>query len=333
MREETYNRPRNTNTHPPSQIAWSPYASLWVWLKPRGLDWLLQYAIPDSMIKWQAFVAQNLAERTAAQEQVRQGLRPERRDFFHYLFDTKDPLTGAPGYDLNELFGECEILTIAGSDTTAITMAAATFYLAHNPRIQEKLAREIATTFASSAEIAGGPKLQHTCKYLRAFIYETLRMAPPVPADLPRQVRAGGTTVENHLFPPGTLLSTSLYCLNYNSEIYPSPFVFKPERWLSESEDPEGSSESEVALAESGHCAFSTGSRGCVGKNMAWLEMQIVIAKLVYALEIRPDASGDCTGAGSPAFVEGRREKGQFQLYDAFVAMRDGPLVQFRERV
>jgi cytochrome P450 len=264
---------------------------------------------------------------------VQKGLRPERRDFFHYLFDTKDPLTGAPGYDLNELFGECEILTIAGSDTTAITMAAATFYLAHNPRIQEKLAREIATTFASSAEIAGGPKLQHTCKYLRAFIYETLRMAPPVPADLPRQVRAGGTTVENHLFPPGTLLSTSLYCLNYNSEIYPSPFVFKPERWLSKSEDPEGSSESEVALAESGHCAFSTGSRGCVGKNMAWLEMQIVIAKLVYALEIRPDASGDCTGAGSPAFVEGRREKGQFQLYDAFVAMRDGPLVQFRERV
>jgi cytochrome P450 len=331
----THTKNTTTNTHLfSSQVAWSPYANLWVWLKPRGLDWLLQYAIPDSMVQWQKFVANNLAERTAAQEQVQKGLRPERRDFFHYLFDTKDPLTGAPGYDLNELFGECEILTIAGSDTTAITMAAMMFYLAHNPRIQDKLAKEIAATFDGSSEIKGGAKL-HSCKYLRAFIFETLRMAPPVPADLAREVRAGGTTVEGNFFPPGTQLSTSLYCLNYNSDIYRDPFVFRPERWLTKSEDPEGSEEAEVALAESGHCAFSTGSRGCVGKNMAWLEMQIVLAKLIFALEIRPDANarGACTGAGGPGLAQGRREAGQFQLYDAFVAMRDGPMVQFRERV
>jgi len=313
------------------QVAWSPYANFWVWLKPRGLDWLLTHAIPESMIKWQQFVANNLADRTKAQEDVQKGLRPERRDFFHYLFDTKDPETGKPGYDLNELFGECEILTIAGSDTTAITMAAMTFYLSRNPRIQAKLANEILTTFHSSSEIAGGPKL-HACKYMRAFIYETLRMAPPVPADLPREVRAGGSTVEGQFFPPRTLLSTSLYCLGYNSEIYPDPFVFRPERWLTTADDPEGSSEDEVARAESGHCAFSTGSRGCVGKNMAWLEMQIVLAKLVHALEIRPDPAGNCTGAGGPGLRLGRREPGQFQLYDAFVAMRDGPMVQFRER-
>lgn len=285
------------------------------------------------MIKWQKFVAQNLAERTKAQEEVQKGLRPERRDFFHYLFDTKDPETGKPGYDLHELFGECEILTIAGSDTTAITMAAMAFYLSRDARVQTKIAREIRSAFQSSSEIASGPKL-HACKYLRAFIHETLRMAPPVPADLPRQVRAGGSTVEGHFFPPGTLLSTSPYCLGYNDEIYPEPFVFKPERWLTKTEDPEeGSSEADVARAESGFCAFSTGSRGCVGKNMAWLEMQIVLAKLVYSLEIRADPSGDLTGAGAPGLVEGRRAVGQFQLWDAFVAMRDGPLVQFRERV
>ena len=34
------------------------------------------------MIQWQKFVAQNLAERTKAQEEVQKGLRPERRDFF-----------------------------------------------------------------------------------------------------------------------------------------------------------------------------------------------------------------------------------------------------------
>lgn len=282
------------------------------------------------MIQWQKFVAKNLEDRTKVEQDVQAGLRPERKDFFHYLFGTKDPETGKLGYDLDELYGECELLTIAGSDTTAIVTAAMTFYLAHNPQIQEKLANEILSTFPSAADIKGGLQL-HNCKYMRAFIYETLRMAPPVPADLARTVRAGGTTVEGQFFPPGTLLSTSPYCLSYNSSIYPEPFTFRPERWLTVEDDAEGSSAEEVALAESGHCAFSTGSRGCVGKNMAWLEMEIVLAKMVHALEIRPDPK-DNTGAGGPALAIGRREIGQYQLYDAFVAMRNGPVVQFKER-
>lgn len=290
----------------------------------------MQYAVPEKMMQWQIFVAKNLENRTKVQEDVQKGLRPERKDFFHYLFGTVDPETGKPGYSLDELFNECELLTIAGSDTTAIVTAAMSFYLARHPRIQDKLAKEILSTFPSASDISGGAKL-HNCKYMRAFIYETLRMAPPVPADLAREVRAGGTTVDGQFFPPGTLLSTSPYCLSYNSDIYPEPFKFRPERWLSREDDPEGSSAEEVALAESGHCAFSTGSRGCVGKNMAWLEMQIVLAKMIHALEIRSDPV-DQTGAGGPALREGRKEAGQYQLYDAFVAMRHGPMVQFKER-
>ena len=78
-------------------------------------------------MQWQKFVAANLENRTRVQEDVQKGLRPERKDFFHYLFGTKDPETGELGYDLNELFNECEVLTIAGSDTTAIVTAAMSF--------------------------------------------------------------------------------------------------------------------------------------------------------------------------------------------------------------
>lgn len=291
---------------------------------------MLQYTVPESLKKWQSFVAKNLDDRTKAQEEVQKGMRPERRDFFHYLFGAKDPETGGPGYDLHELYGECELLTIAGSDTTAIVTAAMAFYLARNPRIQEKLANEVLSAYESASEIKGGLKL-HNCKYMRAFILEVLRMAPPVPAELAREVRPGGTTVDGQFFPPGTLLSTCLYCLNYNSDIYPEPFIFRPERWLTKEDDPEGSSADEVALAESGHCAFSTGTRGCIGKNLAWLEMQIVLAKMIHGFEIRPDPV-DTTGAGSPSLGEGRENVEQYQLYDAFVAMRKGPMVQFKER-
>lgn len=282
------------------------------------------------MKQWQAFVATNLENRTKVQEQVKRGEREPRKDFFHYLFDATDPATGELGYDKHELYGECEVLTIAGSDTTAIVTAAMTFYLSHNPKIQEKLAKEIRSTYSSSADIQAGMQL-HNCVYLRAVINEVLRMAPPVPADLAREVRPGGTTIEGQFFPPGVQLSTCLYCLSYNKDVYRDPFVFRPERWLTTAQDPEGSSADEVALAESGVCAFSTGTRGCVGKNMAWMEMQIVLAKMIYALEMRPDVKND-KGAGRPELGEGRNVRGQYQLYDAFVAMRDGPMVQFKER-
>lgn len=285
------------------------------------------------MKNWQAFVASNLDERTRKEFAMKDSGRSAevRKDFFHYLFDARDPETGQPGYKLAELWGECELLTIAGSDTTAIVMAATTFYLARNAGAQAKLAREILAAFSSLDEIVAGPKL-HACNFLRAFIQETLRMAPPVPAELAREVLPGGTTVHGAFLPADVKVSTCLYCLSYNAAVFAQPFTFRPERFLLSTEDPMGDSAAEVARAESGLCAFSTGSRGCVGRNMAWMEMQILLAKLVFSFELRQDPE-EQLGGGSPMFRPGRRDTEQYQIYDAFVAMRDGPMIQFRERV
>jgi hypothetical protein len=59
--------------------------------------------------------------------------------------------------------------------------------------------------------------------------------------------------------------------------------------------------------------------------------MQIVLAKMVFSFEVRQDPSNSL-GGGSAALGSGRENPNQFQIYDAFVAMRDGPMVQFRER-
>ena len=316
------------------QIAFSPYAEWWVWLKPRGLDWLLTLTIPSDMKKWIAFVSNNLDERTKVEQDLKKSGASEasaRKDFFHYLFDAKDPETGKLGYDLGELYGECELLTIAGSDTTAITFAATTFYLARNPKMQDKLAREIRSTFPSYDEIVAGPKL-HSCKYLKAFINETLRTTPPVPADLAREVLPGGTTVEGHFFPKDVQVSTSLYCLSHNKDVYDKPFTFRPERWLDNTEDPDGDPSEKVALSEAGFCAFSMGTRGCVGKNMAWMEMLLVVAKLIYRFELKQDASNNL-GGGKVDGPVGHQDPNRYQFHDAFISLRDGPMVQFKKRV
>lgn len=280
-------------------------------------------------MNWGAFVQKCLSDRTKVEEeQISSGKSGSRQDFFHFLYHAVDPETGERGFPLEELYGECESLIIAGSDTTAIVISALFFYLARRPRVQTKLAREIRSTFSSSSEIQAGSAL-HSCKYLRAVIQEALRMTPPVSAEPCREVLEGGTTVDGEFFPAGLNVSTGLYCLSYNKDIFPEPFEFRPERWMAgeDSDVPDDS----VALAESGFCAFSHGSRGCPGKNLAWLEMSIVMAKVIYNFEMRQDTS-NLVGGGSVDGKAGRRNVEQYQTYDAFVSLRDGPMVQFKRR-
>lgn len=280
-------------------------------------------------MNWGAFVQKCLSDRTKVEEeQISSGKSGSRQDFFHFLYHAVDPETGERGFPLEELYGECESLIIAGSDTTAIVISALFSYLARRPRVQTKLAREIRSTFSSSSEIQAGAAL-HSCKFLRAVIQEALRMTPPVSAEPCREVLEGGTTIDGEFFPAGLNVSTGLYCLSYNKDIFPEPFEFQPERWMAD-EDSDVSDDS-VALAESGFCAFSHGSRGCPGKNLAWLEMSIVMAKVIYNFEMRQDTS-NLVGGGSVDGKAGRRNVEQYQTYDAFVSLRDGPMVQFKRR-
>ncbi|KAF2167556.1 hypothetical protein M409DRAFT_22361 [Zasmidium cellare ATCC 36951] len=308
-------------------IAFSPLAEWWVWAKPRGLDKILGYVSPPAVTNWEKFVASCLEKRTKVEHENRALIKPEsevRKDFFYYLFDAKDPETGT-GYDLNELYGECELLIVAGSDTTSIVMSAMIFYLAKNPDVQTRLADEILSTFNAYNEIRGGSQI-HSCRYLKAFIQEACRMAPPVGADPARQVLSGGTIIDGQYFPEGTKLSISCYRLSYSDDVFPEPFAFRPERWL-----PEHSSPERLAIQEQGFCSFLAGSRGCVGKNLAWLEMMLVISKLVYKYEVIQDPKDNLGGGAADGRI-GRQNPDQYQTYDAFVALRDGPMVHLRPR-
>ncbi|KAF5240860.1 hypothetical protein FANTH_9381 [Fusarium anthophilum] len=312
--------------------AYSPFAPLWAWLKPLGLDYLLAAAAPPALSKWQMFVERCFTERVQIEEGAWGGSKPgpeSRKDFFHYLSHAIDTDTGR-GYSNDELFGESESLIIAGSDTSAISLAASFFYLVRFPHAQEKLAREVKSAFPSASDIKGGPAL-HSCQYLRAFIDETMRMSSPVPADLAREVQSGGIVIDGQYISEGMRISTATYCMHHNPDIYPEPFDFRPERWIVDKKDGCGVSPESVSLAESAFMPFSTGPRGCVGKNLAYLEMSLTLAKIIYNFEIRRDHSSDL-GGGSPDAVKGCRVVDQFQLRDIFVAIRDGPMVQLAKR-
>lgn len=108
-------------------------------------------------------------------------------------------------------------------------------------------------------------------KYLNVVIEEGLRLFPPLAIGLPRE--SPGAVVDGHYIPQGTTVSVENFSMSYDPRYWEDPKAFKPERWL-------------VGLGadrpSEAHHPFSEGTRSCIGKNLAYLEMRILLANLVW---------------------------------------------------
>jgi cytochrome P450 len=265
--------------------------------------------------------------KSQALERTKLGLDVDRKDFFYYLLNAKDPETGK-GFSMDELWGESNLLIIAGSDTTSTAMAGTFFYLAHNPTTLQKLAKEIRDTFDDVEDIVTGPKLSG-CTYLRACIDESMRMTPPVAGALPRRVLAGGIDIDGHHIPEGMDVGVPHYAIHHNPSYYPRPFDYVPERWLP---SPDANPlHDALPAARDAFCPFSIGLRGCIGKGLAYVELTVTIARVLYLYDLRL-APGSTLGEGRADLEAGRERANEYQIEDRFASMKDGPVLQFRPR-
>ena len=253
-------------------------------------------------------------------------------DVFTIIQGARNPKTEIPTWTKAELESEAALLVLAGSDTTATAMTATLFYLAHDSHALAEAQAEVRRLFFSSEAIRPGDRLSG-CKYLRACVDEAMRMSPPVPGLVPREVLPGGLDVDGHHIPQGTEIGTPIYAIHHEPAYFPAPFSFRPERWLTQSETSgfNASTEEEVDLARSGFCAFSRGPRDCVGKQMAYREMMIVLANMLWRFEMRL-AAGSSMGEGGQRAGHGRERRNEYQLFDFFAAAGHGPELCFKER-
>ena len=113
--------------------------------------------------------------------------------------------------------------------------------------------------------------------YLNACIEETLRIHPPVPAGPPRSVPPGGDTVDGQWIPGGTTVSVGQWSACHDPANFRNPDEFVPERWI----DPAYASDVKKALQP-----FSVGPRNCIGRNLAYMEMRIMIARLFWNFDV-----------------------------------------------
>jgi cytochrome P450 len=302
--------------------------NLVLFLQPRGLNTLQERIRHADVKEYNTFVESRVDKRIAAHEASE---KAARHDMLYFLLAATDPETKSRVYaDRNHLLAESRLLVLAGTDTSAATICGLFFYLAHNSRVLAKLSAEVRSTFASAEEIMLGPKLSK-CKYLRACVDEALRIAPPAPGELPREVLPGGATIDGRFYPAGTVVGCSAWSMGRDEAVYGDANTYRPERWIPSSHPDTLNSEEQVRNLKKNFHPFSIGSGDCAGRNVALLELLLVCARTVYKTDIRI-APGRSDGEGRPELGWGQRSRNEYMVKDAFLCLKKGPVLQFRRR-
>ncbi|KAI1452355.1 cytochrome P450 [Annulohypoxylon moriforme] len=177
---------------------------------------------------------------------------------------------------LPELHTNSEVFMTAGTETTATLLSGLTYLLLRNPRCMDIVTKEIRGAFGSNEQMSFEALAR--LPYLNACIEEGLRMYPPVPQGMPRAIAKGGNTVLGEWLPEGTSVSVSTTSAYRDPNNFKDPDTFIPERWMG---DPKYEHDKRDARQP-----FSFGPRNCLGMNMAWHEMRLLLAKVLFNFDI-----------------------------------------------
>ncbi|EGX46848.1 hypothetical protein AOL_s00097g274 [Orbilia oligospora ATCC 24927] len=294
--------------------------------KIRGLFRLLFLSLKDlkNIKAFLALSAKLTRERTAqeaaktAGEDIVKAQGVPNKDILGWILAATDPETGEH-LSLSDVWGEARVLIIAGSDTTSTSLSGALYYLSRNPVILNKLRTELRTTFSSEDEIWPGQKI-NSCSYLKHVIEEALRMSSPVGGILWREA-AVDHVVQGVTIPAGTDCGVPVYSIHHHTDYFHDPHVFNPDRWDENIVGAEA-----VAAAKSAWIPFQIGSRGCIGRPLANMELTLTLARIIYSFEIRVDESK--RGVGQADVIPGHTE---FETKDQLTAETTGPFLQFKK--
>ena len=147
---------------------------------------------------------------------------------------------------------ESLLLSGAGSETTAQCLTRTAFRVLDNPTVLKRLLHELKEAVPDPKVIPALSELKKL-PYLNAVIEEGFRLAFPVLSRSPRVFQDHTLQYGQHVIPPGAAVSQSPYMVQSNPEIFPEPFVYKPERWL------------DNKALQRYQVAFSKGRRSCLG--------------------------------------------------------------------
>ncbi|KAI1393308.1 cytochrome P450 [Hypoxylon trugodes] len=210
----------------------------------------------------------------------------DRGDFMDYIMRSR-----GQAHELTdpELIANSDLLVVAGSETTATLLSGATYWLLRTPYALKRVTEEVRTAFQSEDEITfkdASSKLP----YMIACLDEALRLFPPVPLRLARAVPRGPPVQIAGLTVPEKTVVGVHHLAAYHSELnFHRAREFIPERWLHESTSNPASPF--YGDRRDVHRPFSFGPRDCIGRNLAYHEMRLILARVLWNFDLTLDQS------------------------------------------
>ncbi|KAH8712078.1 benzoate 4-monooxygenase cytochrome P450 [Phaeosphaeriaceae sp. PMI808] len=236
---------------------------------------LLRFVIPKKIMQ----KSKDHRDMSNAKARKRLALDTDRPDFVtptKKYADEKSAMTDRE-WEINML-----IIAFASSETVVSSMTAIVRELVQHRGVLHRLAQEIRETFEHEKDI----KIATTgdIPYLNAVIDEGLRLDSPVVIGVPRVCPQGGSMVCDRWVPGGTYVAFNQYAANRQAYNFHNPNSFIPERFL----NPDPKRDNMACFQP-----FQVGRNNCVGMKLAYAEMRVILARLLWKFDIRLENEAD----------------------------------------
>ncbi|KAH6937572.1 hypothetical protein HPB50_001725 [Hyalomma asiaticum] len=172
----------------------------------------------------------------------------------------------------------------AATDTSAGELQWLFLMMAKEPKIQEKIQKEIEDTIGSTPPVY---KDRARLPYTVACLLETLRFRPIAPLGLPHKASTEAK-VGDVVIPKDTGLLYNVYGVNHDPKMWEKPEEFRPERFLD-------SATGELRQDAGPLITFGMGPRTCPGEKLAHVDMFYILVRLMQRLS--------CSAPGKPSDV------------------------------
>lgn len=184
---------------------------------------------------------------------------------------------------------------LAGRDTTASALTWFFWLISGHPHCHQKIYDEISPIMNQYHSALGYEDLKKF-DYLHAALSESMRLFPPVPMNS-RVALSNDTLPDGTLVRKGWMADYSAYAMGRMEKVWGEDCrEFRPERWLDEKGEYRPFDQFKYPV-------FHCGPRICLGKDMAYVQMKMVAAVVIYGFEVvAEDRGGTPERMGRPPY-------------------------------
>ncbi|CAE7002708.1 Cytochrome P450 monooxygenase [Pyrenophora teres f. teres] len=249
-------------------------AGIGTWLESA----LKKLLIPKKAALWRLLHFTKSKEATA--KRIKDGER-DHKDLMYFVLKNKEARQNLSD---QEIMINMTLLLSAGSETTANTLTAWTYFACSDPKVYKRLVEEVRSQFKKAEDIVWENVQPNKLPYLEATIDEAMRLVPPPSASQQRMIPPGGAVICGEFIPEGYAVAIPPVAINRLDINFANPTEYRPERWLPRTDiDWDDRFAGDKLQASQ---PFSMGPRVCPGKQLAYFELLLILASMLWHFDM-----------------------------------------------